>query len=135
MTVLPKAARPFAGFARHLRRFSFPISGEQTIAFMNGVALLGPRSMEDIRQAALATLGPPHDRIAEEQLTLAREGFRRWQTEQARSEVQRAEAQLQQSQVIARESEIRAPADGVVIHRLAEPGHRDRMEVCHQSLG
>jgi uncharacterized protein with von Willebrand factor type A (vWA) domain len=32
---------------------------------MQGVTLLGPRSMEDIRQAALATLSPPHDRIAE----------------------------------------------------------------------
>lgn len=65
MTALPQAARPFAGFVRHLRRFGFPVAGEQAIAFMQGVALLGPRSMEDIRQAALATLGPPHDRIAE----------------------------------------------------------------------
>lgn len=65
MSSLPRAARPFAGFARHLRRFGFPIAGEQTIAFMQGVTLLGPRSMEDIRQAALATLAPPHDRIAE----------------------------------------------------------------------
>ncbi|RLP23188.1 VWA domain-containing protein [Mesorhizobium sp. YM1C-6-2] len=65
MTALPPAARPFAGFARHLRRFGFPVAGEQAIAFMQGVTLLGPRSMEDIRQAALATLGPPHDRIAE----------------------------------------------------------------------
>jgi uncharacterized protein with von Willebrand factor type A (vWA) domain len=65
VTALPLAARPFAGFARHIRRFGFPVAGEQAIAFMQGVALLGPRSMEDIRQAALATLGPPHDRIAE----------------------------------------------------------------------
>lgn len=65
MTALPLAARPFAGFARHIRRFGFSVAGEQAIAFMQGVALLGPRSMEDIRQAALATLGPPHDRIAE----------------------------------------------------------------------
>lgn len=62
---LPHGARPFAGFARHIRRFGFPVAGEQAIAFMRGVALLGPRSMEDIRQAALATLGPPQDRIAE----------------------------------------------------------------------
>jgi uncharacterized protein with von Willebrand factor type A (vWA) domain len=65
VTALPLAARPFAGFARHIRRFGFPVAGEQAIAFMQGVALLGPRSMEDIRQAALATLGPPYDRIAE----------------------------------------------------------------------
>jgi uncharacterized protein with von Willebrand factor type A (vWA) domain len=62
---LPRAARPFAGFARHLRRFGFPVAAEQAIAFMQGVTLLGPRSMEDIRQAALATLAPPHDRQAE----------------------------------------------------------------------
>ena len=65
MTTLPKAARPFADFARHIRRFGFPVAGEQAVAFMQGVTLLGPRSMEDIRQAALATLSPPHDRIAE----------------------------------------------------------------------
>jgi uncharacterized protein with von Willebrand factor type A (vWA) domain len=65
VTSLPRAARPFAGFARHLRRFGFSVASEQAIAFMQGVALLGPRSMEDIRQAALATLAPPHDRIAE----------------------------------------------------------------------
>ncbi len=65
MTALPPAARPFAGFARHIRRFGFPVAGEQAIAFMQAVTLLGPRSMEDIRQAALATLGPPLDRIAE----------------------------------------------------------------------
>lgn len=62
---LPRAARPFAGFARHVRRAGFPVAGEQAIAFMQGVTLLGPRSMEDIWQAALATLSPPHDRIAE----------------------------------------------------------------------
>ncbi len=65
MTALPRAARPFAGFARHIRHFGFPVAGAPAIAFMQGVTLLGPRSMEDIRQAALATLGPRHDRIAE----------------------------------------------------------------------
>jgi HlyD family secretion protein len=61
-------------------------------------------------------------RIAEERLALTREGFRRWQTAQARSEVDRAEAQLRQSQIVARESEIRAPADAIVTHRMVEPG-------------
>jgi HlyD family secretion protein len=61
-------------------------------------------------------------RISEERLKLARDGFRRGHTEQARSEVERALAQLRQSEVIARESEIRAPADGIVLHRMAEPG-------------
>lgn len=62
---LPRAASPFTGFARHIRHFGFPVAGGQAIAFMQGVTLLGPHSMEDIRQAALATLAPPHDRIAE----------------------------------------------------------------------
>src|SRR5262245_49430154 len=61
-------------------------------------------------------------RISEENLTLTREGFRRWQTAQARSEVDRAQSQLRQSEVVARESEIRAPADGIVMHRMVEPG-------------
>ena len=61
-------------------------------------------------------------RISEEKLTLTREGFRSWQTAQARSEVDKAKAQLRQSEVVARESEIRAPADAVVLHRMVEPG-------------
>ena len=61
-------------------------------------------------------------KIAEERLALTREGFRSWQTAQAKSEVDRAQTQLRQSEVVARESEIRAPADGVVMHRMAEPG-------------
>ena len=57
-----------------------------------------------------------------ERLALAREGFRRFQTEQARSDVKRAETVLKQSETVAREAEIRAPADGVILHRIAEPG-------------
>jgi HlyD family secretion protein len=65
-------------------------------------------------QAALAA--------SQERLRLVRDGFRKWQTEQARVEVDRARSVLEQSQTVARESEIRAPADGVILHRLAEPG-------------
>jgi HlyD family secretion protein len=72
------------------------------------------RTQRDRAQAAL--------RISEERLALTREGFRSWQTVQARSEVDKARAQLRQSEVVARESEIRAPADAVVIHRMVEPG-------------
>jgi len=60
--------------------------------------------------------------VSEEKLALTREGYRRWQTEQARSEMNRAQTQLQQSQVIARESDIRAPADGIVMHKMVERG-------------
>lgn len=61
-------------------------------------------------------------RISEEKLALTREGFRTWQTAQARSEVDKARAQLRQSEIVARESEIRAPADAIVTHRMVEPG-------------
>jgi len=59
---------------------------------------------------------------SEQRLALAREGFRRFQTEQARSDVRRAQTVLKQSETVAREAEVRAPADGVVLHRMAEPG-------------
>lgn len=59
---------------------------------------------------------------ARERLRLAREGFRRRQTDQARAESARARAVLRQSEILAAEGEIRAPADGIVLHRLAEPG-------------
>jgi HlyD family secretion protein len=59
---------------------------------------------------------------SEKRLALVREGARRFQTEQAKAELSRAETVLGQSQTVARESEVRAPADGVVLHRIAEPG-------------
>jgi HlyD family secretion protein len=57
-----------------------------------------------------------------ERLRMAREGARVHQTEAANAEADRAKAVLQQSVTVARENEIRAPADGVIVHRLAEPG-------------
>lgn len=64
-TPLPPAAAPFLGFAQLLRREGFAAAPEQVIAFMAAIDLLGPRSMEDIRQAAYATLAPPLERRAE----------------------------------------------------------------------
>jgi HlyD family secretion protein len=61
-------------------------------------------------------------KMSEERLALAREGFRQYQTEQARADVSRARTVLKQSESVAREAEIRAPADGVILHRMAEPG-------------
>lgn len=61
-------------------------------------------------------------KASDERLALAREGSRRYQKEQARSDVKRAETVLKQSETVAREAEIRAPADGVILHRMAEPG-------------
>ncbi|MEQ1955668.1 VWA domain-containing protein [Mesorhizobium sp. CN2-181] len=62
--LLPAAA-PFLGFARHLRKFGFSISPEQVTGFMQAITLLGPRSMRDIHEAALAMLGPAPDRRGE----------------------------------------------------------------------
>jgi len=74
------------------------------------------RAKTDLDRAVAAA------RMSEERLALTREGFRQWQTQQARSEVNRAQSQLRQSEIVARESEMRAPADAVVTHRLVEPG-------------
>jgi hypothetical protein len=62
---LPPAAAPFLGFARLLRGHAFAIAPEQVTSFMQAVTLLGPRSMSDIREAALATLAPSPDRRGE----------------------------------------------------------------------
>ena len=61
-------------------------------------------------------------KVSQEKLELAREGARRNQTAAARADAERAAAVLEQAVVIARENEIRAPADGVILHRLVEPG-------------
>jgi uncharacterized protein len=61
----PAAARPFLAFPALLRAERFRIAPEQTTAFMAGTTLLGPRSIDDIRRAARATLAPPPERMAE----------------------------------------------------------------------
>jgi HlyD family secretion protein len=61
-------------------------------------------------------------KASEERYRLAFEGFRRHQTEAARFDADKAKVELRQSQTVAREAEIRAPAAGVILHRLAEPG-------------
>jgi HlyD family secretion protein len=59
---------------------------------------------------------------SQQRAELVREGARTQQNAAAQAETQRAQATLKQSMAIARENEIRAPADGVILHRLAEPG-------------
>src|SRR5882724_5265593 len=61
---LPRAARAFVSFVALLRTNGFAIAPEQTTAFLEAIALLGPRYPEDIRQAGLATLAPPPERRA-----------------------------------------------------------------------
>ncbi len=62
---LPCAAFPFLHFARLLRRHGFPVAPEQVTGFMRAVEALGPRSMDDIREAALALLSPSPERRGE----------------------------------------------------------------------
>jgi uncharacterized protein with von Willebrand factor type A (vWA) domain len=61
---LPRAARAFVSFVALLRTNGFAIAPEQTTAFLEAIALLGPRDPEDIRQAGLATLAPQPERRA-----------------------------------------------------------------------
>lgn len=60
---LPRETVPLAGFARLLRDAGFAVAPEQVVTFLDAVRLLGPRSMDDIRQAALATLAPEPGRL------------------------------------------------------------------------
>jgi len=61
---LPRAAGVFVSFVALLRLNGFAIAPEQTTAYLAAIELLGPRSMESIRQAGLATLAPPPERRA-----------------------------------------------------------------------
>jgi hypothetical protein len=65
MTVLPPAAAHLLGFARLLRAAGMAAAPDQVAAFLAAVALLGPRSPDDIRRAARCVLAPPVDRLAE----------------------------------------------------------------------
>jgi len=62
---LPKEVRPFIGFYRLLRNMGFPAAPPQAESFIAAISLLGPGSMEDIRQAAHATLAPSPERRGE----------------------------------------------------------------------
>ena len=53
---LPRAAQPFVSFPTLLRANGFAAAPEQTTACLQAVGLLGPRSIEDVRRSAYATL-------------------------------------------------------------------------------
>jgi HlyD family secretion protein len=74
------------------------------------------RARTDLERARAAL------KVSQERAKGLREGTRVKQTQAAKAEAERAQAILKQSVVVARENEIRAPADGVIVHRLAEPG-------------
>lgn len=58
----PRECAPFLDFVHILRANGFAVSPDQTESFLAAVALLGPRSMEHIRRAAIATLAPTIER-------------------------------------------------------------------------
>jgi len=58
----PPAVRRFIAFAPLLRANGFKVAPEQTAAFLSAIALLGPRDLDDVRRAGLATLAPPPER-------------------------------------------------------------------------
>ncbi|MBI5446488.1 MAG: efflux RND transporter periplasmic adaptor subunit [Deltaproteobacteria bacterium] len=89
---------------------------ESLIAKKVGIPRDLDRARTDLLRAQAA------QKASEERLALAREGSRRYQTQQAHSDVKRAQTVVRQSESVAREAEIRAPADGVILHRMAEPG-------------
>src|SRR5690625_7639215 len=62
---LPRPLLPFVEFATLLRANGFAIAPEQTQSFIAAVGLLGPRSLEDVHRAAVATLAPPLERREE----------------------------------------------------------------------
>ncbi|SEE16764.1 vWA domain-containing protein [Bradyrhizobium erythrophlei] len=61
---LPHAAQIFVTFVALLRANGFLVAPEQTTSFLAAIELLGPRSLEHIRRAGLATLAPPPERRA-----------------------------------------------------------------------
>ena len=62
---VPGAVRPLIGFPVLLREHGFAVAPEQTVSFLQAVELLGPRSIEHVRKAAVATLAPhPEQRSA-----------------------------------------------------------------------
>ena len=61
---VPRVAGVFISFATLLRANGFAVAPEQTTAFLAAIELLGPRSLEHIRLAGLATLAPPPERRA-----------------------------------------------------------------------
>lgn len=61
---MPKVAGLVAAFGGVLRSNGLPATPDQTIAFLNGVVLLGPSAIQDVYQAAVATFGPQPEQKA-----------------------------------------------------------------------
>ncbi|MEP0944223.1 MAG: VWA domain-containing protein [Rhizobiaceae bacterium] len=64
-TSLPRASQALVEFVQVLRRNGFAVAPDQTISFIEAVAMLGPGSPDDIRRAGIALLAPPRERWSE----------------------------------------------------------------------
>ncbi|MFD0914847.1 VWA domain-containing protein [Pseudahrensia aquimaris] len=64
-STMPRAAQAFVEFAQVLRQNGFAVAPEQTAAFIEAIELLGPRGLEDIRNAGIAMLSIPRARWGE----------------------------------------------------------------------
>ena len=60
--MVPAGAHSLMSFPTLLRANGFAVAPDQTMSFVEGVGLLGPGSIHDIRRAAVATLAIPQDR-------------------------------------------------------------------------
>jgi uncharacterized protein with von Willebrand factor type A (vWA) domain len=65
MSSLPAGVAHLLNFTHLLRGAGFTFAPEQSIDFLYGVSLMGPRTLDDVRRAARATLALPPDRFAE----------------------------------------------------------------------
>lgn len=59
---MPPVSRHLVAFAPLLRANGFAVSPDQTMDFLEAIGLLGPRGIQDIRRAAVATMAIPRNR-------------------------------------------------------------------------
>ena len=120
---MPAPARHLAGFPPFLRGFGFATSPDQTVAFLQAVALLGPRGIDDVHRAAVATLGPPHERSGEFDAL-----FRAWFHGEFAPVPRESED----------ETEVRVHDDGGAVHEppdASEPGDSGQSATAAEMLG
>ncbi|NEH97719.1 vWA domain-containing protein [Rhizobium leguminosarum] len=65
MTAVPRALDPFLRFAQVLRRAGFAVSPDQTLDFIEGIGILGPRDIRDVYRAGRALFAIPVERKTE----------------------------------------------------------------------
>ena len=120
---MPAPARHLAGFPPFLRGFGFATSPDQTVTFLQAVELLGPRGIDDVHRAAVATLGPPRERSGEFDAL-----FRAWFHGEFAPVPRESED----------ETEVRVHDDGGAIHEppdAPEPGESGQSATAAEMLG